>query len=222
MNVLIGCEFSGIVREAFRQRGHEAWSCDLLPAEDDSPYHLQADLNYVLNYPDRVLGGRPRWMRDRQWDLLIAHPPCTYLCNSGVRWLYGGKGTTPNPERWRAMEAAAAFFGMLWAQRLIRIPKVCIENPIMHRHARDRIFGKTTNGTQTQTIQPWQFGHPEIKATCLWLSDTLPALTPTNIVEGRIARVHRASPSPDRWKERSRTLQGIADAMAEQWGGLRV
>lgn len=218
MKVLVGCEFSGVVREAFRRRGHEAWSCDLLPAEDGSPYHLQADLNLVLNYPLRVLGGRPRWMQEREWDLLIAHPPCTRLCNSGVRWLYGGKGTTPDPERWKAMQEGAQFFAMLWAQRLIRIPKVAIENPIMHRHARDLIFGKTTNGTHTQLIQPWQFGHPETKATCLWLSDTLPKLHPTQIVEGRTPRVHHESPGPDRWKRRSITYAGIAEAMAEQWG----
>ena len=219
MRVLVGCEFSGVVREAFRCRGHEAWSCDLEPAADNSPHHLQMDLNFVLNYPQRVLGGHPRWMLDREWDLLIAHPPCTYLCNSGVRWLYGGKGTTPDPIRWQAMRHAAEFFGMLWAQRLIRIPKVCIENPVMHRHARDLIFGKTTNGTHTQSIQPWQFGHGEIKRTCLWLHG-LPDLQPTQVVEGRQARVHRESPGPDRWKRRSITYQGIADAMAEQWGGL--
>lgn len=219
MNVLIACEHSGVVREAFRALGHEAWSCDLLPADDNSPFHLQADVNLVLNYPKRVLGGRPRWMREQQWDLLIAHPPCTYLCNSGVRWLYGGKGTTPDPKRWQAMGEAAQFFGMLWAQRLIRIKRVAIENPIMHRHARDLIFGKTSQGTHTQLIQPWQFGYPETKATCLWLAN-LPPLQPTNIVAGRNPRVHHESPGPDRWKRRSRTYPGIAEAMAKQWGGL--
>jgi hypothetical protein len=219
MRVLIACEFSGVVREAFRTRRHEAWSCDLLAAEDGSPFHLQADINLVLNYPHRVLGGQPRWMLERKWDLLIAHPPCTYLCNSGVRWLYGGRGTMPDPQRWAAMRAACELFGTLWAQRLIRIPRVAIENPIMHRHARDLIFGKTSYGTQTQLIQPWQFGHPEIKATCLWLSDGLPLLKPTKVVEGRKPRVHHESPGPDRWKRRSITYQGIAEAMAEQWGG---
>lgn len=220
MRVLIACEHSGVVRAAFRRRAHEAWSCDLLPADDASPFHLQADINLVLNYPNRGLGGRPKWMIDRQWDLLIAHPPCTYLCNSGVRWLYGGKGTTVDPKRWEAMEEACGLFGMLWAQRLIRIKHVAIENPIMHRIARDKIFGPTTNGTQSQIIQPWQFGHPETKATCLWLSSDLPLLTPTKIVEGRAPRVHHESPGPDRWKRRSRTYEGIAEAMAEQWGGL--
>lgn len=218
MKVLVACEFSGVVREAFRKRGHEAWSCDLLASADSSPFHLQADINFVLNYPDRVLGGLPLWMRKGQWDLLIAHPPCTYLCNSGVRWLYGGKGTTPDPYRMEAMAAACELFGTLWAQRLIRIPKVAIENPIMHRHARDRIFGKLSYGTQSQIIHPWQFGHPESKATCLWLSDRLPLLVPTDVVEGRTPRVHHESPGPDRWKRRSRTYQGIADAMADQWG----
>lgn len=216
MNVLVGCEFSGVVREAFRARGHNAWSCDLLAADDNSPFHIQADLNFVLNYPMRVYGP---WTSIK-WDLLIAHPPCTYLCNSGVRWLFGGKGHTPDPTRWQQMREAANFFGILWAQRLIRIKHVAIENPIMHRHARDLIFGKTTNGTQTQTIHPWQFGHPETKTTCLWLSDRLPKLQPTNIVEGRTPRVHHESPGPDRWKRRSITYQGIADAMAEQWGSL--
>ena len=208
MKVLVACEFSGVVREAFRRKGHEAWSCDLLAAADDSPYHLQADINFVLHYPLRVLGGCPRWMLERRWDLLIAHPPCTYLCNSGVRWLYGGKGTTPDPVRWLALEAAVKFLGALWSAP---VPRVAIENPIMHRHARQR-FGFD----YTQIIQPWQFGHPEIKATCLWLRN-LPALRPTQIVEGRRPRVHHESPGPDRWKRRSITYQGIAEAMAEQW-----
>lgn len=216
-NILVACEFSGVVREAFRRTGQEAYSCDLLPATDDSPYHIQADANIVLNYPARVLGGHP--MLRRTWDLIIAHPPCTYLCNSGVRWLYGGKGTRVDAQRWRAMEEAAAFFALFWTWPLLHGGKVAIENPIMHRHARDLIFGKTTNGTQTQTIHPWQFGHPETKATCLWLRG-LPPLQPTHIVAGRRPRVHHESPGPDRWKRRAITYQGIADAMAEQWGAL--
>jgi len=217
MNVLVGCECSGVVREAFRRRGHNAWSCDLRASLDDSRYHIQADINMVLSYPKRVLGGHP--MLGKDWDLLIAHPPCTYLCNSGVRWLYKAGTQEKQQARWEAMEEAAGLFGSLWAQRLIRIPKVAIENPIMHRHARDLIFGKTTDGTQSQVIQPWQFGHGEVKATCLWLSDGLPLLQPTKIVEGRTARVHRESPGPDRWLRRSITYPGIAEAMADQWGG---
>jgi hypothetical protein len=212
MRILIACEFSGTVRRAFRARGHDAWSCDLLPAEDDDPHHLQADVNFVLNYPDRILGGQPRWMRAGEWDLLIAHPPCTYLTNAGARWLYGGKGTTRDPARWAAMEHAARFFEMLRTFR--GIPKRAIENPIMHRHAREA----ADIPAPSQIVQPWQFGHGEVKATCLWLAG-LPRLVPTEIVSGRIPRVHHESPGPERWKARSRTYQGLAEAMAEQWGG---
>jgi hypothetical protein len=192
MKVLVACEFSGVVRDAFRRRGHDAWSCDLEPPEGEFPqFHLAGDV-------------RP-WLIPA-WDLLIAHPPCTYLCNSGVRWLYGGKGAARDPARWRLMEEGAVFFrAMLDAP----VPRIAVENPIMHRHA--------GLPKPTQIIQPWQFGHGEIKATCLWLKN-LPELTPTSVVEGRHPRIHRASPGPDRWKERSRTYTGIAEAMAEQWG----
>lgn len=205
MRVLVACEFSGVVREAFRKRGHDAWSCDLLPAEDLSPqfaHHYVGDVRQVIG---GTLDGGP-------WDLLIAHPPCTYLCNSGVRWLYkGGRGTERDLKRWADMRESIKFFGQLWSADINR---VCIENPVMHRWARQE-FGFD----HTQTIQPWQFGHPETKRTCLWLRG-LPKLAPTKIVEGRHARVHREPPSPDRWKNRSRTLQGIANAMAAQWGVL--
>lgn len=181
MRVLIACEFSGIVRDAFRARGHECLSCDLLPAEDSQDYHLQGD---VLNY----LG---------QWDLMIAFPPCTHLAVSGARWF--------KDKRKEQAEAIAFFMALVDAP----IPRIAIENPIgiMSTHYRK----------PDQIIQPWQFGHGETKATCLWLKG-LPPLTPTDIVSGRKPRVHFASPGPDRWKERSRTLQGIADAMAAQWG----
>jgi len=192
MRVLVACEFSGIVREAFRKRGHVAWSCDLLPAEDGSEFHIQGD---VLLHGIQLRPG---------WDLMIAHPPCTYLANSGARWLVN------NPVRQKAMRAACEFFMRL---RYAPIDRIAIENPIPHKHAREYM------GNYTQLIQPWQFGHGETKATCLWLKN-LPKLVPTNIVEGRTPRVHHASPGPDRWKERSRTLQGIADAMADQWGSL--
>ena len=193
---LIGCEFTGSVRRAFRALGHDAWSCDLLPAADGDPHHIQGD---VLD----VLGDG--------WDGAVLHPPCTYLANSGVRWLYGGKGTGRDDVRWAKMEDGARFFR---ACLDAPIPLLAVENPIQHRHCRE-IIGRGPD----QTIQPWQYGHGEIKATCLWLKG-LPPLTPTKIVDGRTPRVHHASPSPDRWKERSVTLPGIAAAMAEQWGNV--
>lgn len=188
MKALLGCEFSGVVREAFRAFGHNAISCDLLPPEDERfDYHYQGDILDILN---------------DGWDLMIAHPPCTRLCNSGVRWLN-------ERNLWREMLLSAEFF-----KRLLNcnIPLICIENPIPHHYALD-VIGKKYD----QIIQPWQFGHPETKATCLWLKG-LPNLQPTNIVKGREQRTHLLSPGPDRWKERSRTLPGIAMAMAEQWG----
>jgi site-specific DNA-cytosine methylase len=196
MRVLVACEFSGIVRDAFIARGHDTWSCDLLATETPGP-HIQADVNLVLNYPDRVLGGMPRWMREVQWDLLIAHPPCTHLAVSGARWF---------ASKQREQAEALAFVRMLLDAP---IPRIALENPISIISSRIR--------KPDQIVQPWMFGHGEVKATCLWLKG-LPPLRPTNIVEGREARVHRATPSPDRWKERSRTLPGLAAAMAEQWG----
>ena len=192
MRVLIACEFSGIVRDAFIARGHDAVSCDLEPSERSGP-HIQGDVFECLH---------------DGWDLMIAHPPCTYLANSGVRWLYGGKGRIRDENRWQAMQGAARDMARLLDAPISRI---AVENPIMHKYAR-RVVGRRHD----QLIQPWQFGHPEIKATCLWLKDLLP-LRPTDIVDGRKPRVHFASPGPERWKERSRTLQGVADAMADQW-----
>lgn len=143
---------------------------------------------------------------------MIAHPPCTYLANSGVRWLYGGKGTTRDPKRWALMEEGARFFKMLLDAD---IPRIAVENPIMHGHAKI-IVGEDP----AQIVQPYQFGHSESKATCFWLRN-LPPLRPTNILEGRhFGRVHKESPGADRWKRRSLTYTGIADAMAEQWGGF--
>lgn len=192
--LLVACEYSGRVRDAFARRGWDAWSCDLLPTESPGQ-HYQTDVLDVLTC--------------KQWDLLIAHPPCTYLSNSGVRWLYkGGRGQDRNGERWQRMNEAAAFFaGLLHCG----VPRVCVENPIPHK------YGITLK--PTQIIQPWQHGHGETKATCLWLRG-LPPLIPSNIVSGRTPRVHHASPGPDRWKERSRTMPGIAKAMADQWGDL--
>lgn len=201
MRVLVACEFSGVVRRAFRERGHDAVSCDLLPAEDHSPYHVIEDAAKVA---DRG-----------QWDLIIAHPPCTLLCNSGVRWLApGGK---LNEERHGKMQEACDLFAALY---YAPAKHVAIENPIMHHYAKDYLQSAYKVPEYYQIIQPWQFGHGETKATCLWLKN-LPKLHSTNIVEGRTPRVHHASPGPDRWKERSRTLKGIADAMAEQWGSLQ-
>lgn len=185
MRVLVACEFSGTVREAFRARGHDAWSCDLLPAEDGSDYHFQGEL---------FGNGQLR----NGWDLMIAHPPCTHLAVSGARWF---------KEKREEQEAALQFVRDLMAAPIQRI---AIENPISIISSRIR--------KPDQIIQPWQYGHGETKATCLWLKG-LPKLTPTNIVEGREARVHRMPPGPDRWKERSRTFKGIADAFAHQWGG---
>ena len=186
MRVLVACEYSGRVREAFRIRGHEAWSCDLYEnAEDGSPYHRRIDaIEYACN---------------EKWDLMIAHPPCTHLAVSGSRWFKD-----------KVQEQADA---LDFVRRLMDapIPKIVIENPISVISSKIR--------KPDQIIQPWQFGHGETKATCLWLKG-LPKLTPTNVVEGREARVHRMPPSPNRWKERSRTYQGIADAMAKQWGNL--
>ena len=193
MRVLVACEFSGIVRDAFRALGHDAWSCDLLPSEAGPKYHFEARVEHVL---------------DSNWDLMIAHPPCTYMTNAGVRWFYG-VNKEPILDRFVQCEHAVRFFN-----RLARapIPRIALENPIPHKFARRGI------GKYAQIIQPWMFGHGETKATCLWLKG-LPPLVPTNIVAGREARVHKMPPGPDRWKERSRTLPGIAAAMAEQWGG---
>ena len=189
MKVLVACEYSGKVRSAFRNLGHDAWSCDLLPADDESEFHYQRDVREIL---------------DMGWDLMIAHPPCTYLCNSGVRWLHEQEG------RWEKMSDGALFFKELMDAD---IGMIAVENPIMHRYGRE-IIGRRHD----QLIQPWQFGHGETKATCLWLKN-LPLLQPTDIVEGREARMHKLPPSKDRWKIRSETYQGIADAMASQWGG---
>jgi hypothetical protein len=188
MRVLIACEFSGVVRRAFRARGHEAWSCDLLPAEDGSPYHFYLDIR------DHIGG----WF-GVEWDLMIAHPPCTHLAVSGARWF---------KEKRQEQESALKFVRTLLDAP---IPRIALENPISVISSRIR--------KPDQIIQPWQFGHGEVKATCLWLKN-LPLLQPTEIVAGRTARVHREPPSPERWKNRSRTLTGIAEAMAEQWGRL--
>lgn len=182
LRVLVACEFSGAVRDAFIAIGHDATSCDLLPTESPGP-HYQGDVLDIL---------------DDGWDLLIAHPPCTHLAVSGARWF----------SEKRTEQAEALEFVRLLLDA--PIPRIALENPVSIISTRIR--------KPDQVIQPWQFGHGEVKKTRLWLKN-LPLLVPTNIVEGREARVHRMPPGPDRWKERSRTFEGIARAMAEQWGG---
>jgi hypothetical protein len=199
MRVLVACERSGVVRNAFRALGHEAWSNDLHPADDGSPFHLQGDAVAA------AYGG--------QWDMIISHPECTYLANSGAKHLYAGMKAEngPNAARWALMGAAAQFFLLMLNAPA---PMVAVENPVMLGHPK-RLFGIPD---PTQMIHPWQFGHGETKATGLWLRG-LPPLVPTDIVDGREQRVFRMAPGPDRKRLRSRTFDGIAAAMALQWGG---
>lgn len=200
MKVLIACEFSGVVRRAFVKRGHTVISCDLLPTELPEEVDYDEYGNGVgVHYQGDVL----ELLKGQQFDLMIAHPPCTFLCNSGVRWLH------TQPGRLEDMIKGALFFKKLLNAD---IPKIAIENPIMHKYAKHII-----EQDYSQIIQPWQFGHGETKATCLWLKG-LPELEPTNIVDGRIGRIHKMPPGKDRGKLRSITYQGIADAMAGQWG----
>lgn len=200
MRVLIACEFSGIVRRAFADRGHDAWSCDLLPAEDGSNRHVVGDARDLLN---------------DGWDLLmVAHPPCTRLCLSGLRWLHKPPAGRTTEELWADLDAAADLFSAFWNAPIDRI---AVENPVMHRHAKARIRGYRE---PAQFVQPWQHGHGETKRLGLWLKN-LPALRPTNVVDGREARVWRMSASnPNRARERSRFFPGVARAMATQWGDL--
>ncbi len=183
MRVLVACEYSGVVRDAFIRGGHDAMSCDLLPSELPGP-HYQGDVFDVI---------------DGCWDLMIAHPPCTHLSVSGARHFLKKKMDG------RQQQAVSFFMKLIKTD----IPMIAVENPVCIMSS---LFRKPD-----QIIQPWQFGHGETKATCLWLKN-LSTLEPTNIVEGRIARVHRLPPSDDRWKLRSKTFEGIAAAMALQWG----
>lgn len=184
MIILIACEFSGIVRDSFRRYGHTAISCDLLLSEKPGPH---------------VIGNVLKVIKDHPFDMMIAHPPCTYLAVSGARWW---------KDRKQEQEEAIEFFRELMSAN---IPKIAIENPIGIISTRIR--------KPDQIIQPWQFGHGETKATCLWLKK-LPLLKPTNIVSGREPKTHWEKPGPDRWKNRSRTYTGIAEAMAQQWGNF--
>lgn len=187
MNVLVACEYSATVRDAFRAKGHNAWSCDLLETEGDPRWHYQGDvLDMIYKVPIN-------------WDLMIAHPPCTHLAVSGSRWF---------KDKVQEQAEAIEFVKLLL---IAPIPHIALENPISVISTKIR--------KPDQIIQPWMFGHGETKATCLWLKN-LPKLEATNIVEGREARVHKMPPGPNRWKERSRTFKGIAEAMANQWSNL--
>jgi site-specific DNA-cytosine methylase len=181
MRVLVACEFSGTVRDAFIARGHDAMSCDLEPTDKPGP-HYKGDVMDVIN---------------DGWDLMVAHPPCTHLAVSGARWF-----KNKQKEQAEALEFVRILLDS-------KIDKIALENPISIISSRIK--------KPSQVIHPWQFGHGETKATCLWLKN-LPLLKPTNVVEGREQRIHKMPPSKDRWKLRSATFQGIADAMANQWG----
>lgn len=186
MRVLVACEYSATVRDAFRALGHDAWSCDLLPTEGDARWHQQTEVENIIH---------------DQWDLMIAHPPCTDLSVSGARHF---AAKIADGRQQRALDLV---------QQLMDadIPRIAIENPISVISSKIR--------KPDQIIQPWMFGHGETKATCLWLKG-LPKLVATDVVDGREARIHKMPPGPNRWKERSRTFKGIAEAMADQWGSL--
>lgn len=199
MKLLVACEHSQVVTTAFRDEGHEAYSCDVLPTEGKKNWHIQDDVLKHLN---------------DGWDQMIGHPDCTYMCNSGVSWLY------KEDDRWEKLREGYEFFLKL---KNADIPKIALENPIPHKHAVKYI------GRYTQRIQPYQFGHTEQKATCLWLKN-LPKLVPTRKVEHEMKklpksesqRIHMTPPGEDRWKIRSRTFEGIAKAMAQQWGNKPI
>lgn len=229
MKALIACEFTGTVRRAFERAGFDAWSCDVLPSADGSNRHIRDDVRNVLN---------------DGWDLLmVAHPPCTRLCNSGVRWLHEAPGklsaehyTRAEVEAYKRMDAAArlafmwrkldegaALFSDLWNAPIAR---VAVENPVMHSEAKNRIRNYREFA---QSIQPYQFGERETKRTCLWLRGLAPLIATTPELEDEYkalstderrkwARVHNAAPGPARWAERSKFFDGIANAMADQWG----
>lgn len=221
--ILVACEYSGIVRDAFAGRGWDAWSCDLLESEKPGGQHYVGDVRDML---------------EQDWDLMVAHPPCTFLSNSGAKHLYmdwtaeqkasylrvtgkplAGRTPIPDAERWANMQEAADFFNLLWNAD---VPRIAVENPVMHGHGIERVGGRAS-----QFVQPWMFGHLETKRTGFRLKN-LPPLTPTNDVyetfkhmpKSETHKVHMMSPGPDRWKDRSRTFPGIAQAMADQWGPL--
>lgn len=203
LRVLIGCATSCVALDAFLARGHDAWQCDLLPADKPTNRHIQDDIRNVIGWG---------------WDLLIvSNPPCTRLCNSGVRWLH-------ERNLWSDLDAAVDLFATCWQAP---VPRVAVENPVMHRHARERM---PADLVRPQIVQPWWFGDEAFKATGLYLRG-LPALQPTNKLtppkpgtdeHKRWSMIHRASPGPDRWKIRSKTFPGMADAWADQWGGYAL
>lgn len=197
MRVLVACEFSGVVRDAFAKKGHYAVSCDYLPSERPDGMHHQGNVMDII---------------DDRWDLMIAHPPCTYLANSGVQWLTNQRLNERDRDiRWMRMLEACVFFNALLGAN---IPRIAVENPIMHKYARERI-----TAPYTQIIHPWQHGHDESKRSCYWLKN-LPCLKPSKIVTP-VKQTHWLTcDKKDRWKDRSRTLEGIAAAMAEQWSNL--
>lgn len=206
MKVLIACETSGTVRNAFLDRGHDAWSCDVLPSDDLTNRHIQDDVLEVLKM--------------ESWDMLmVAHPPCTRLCNSGVRWLHKAPPGKTLSEMWEQLDQGAELFSKLWNAD---VPRVAIENPVMHKHAKARIKNFEPF---TQSVQPYEFADSVeaednvSKRTCLWLRN-LPPLIKTGTLTRETARhdIHNASPGKDRWKVRSKFHKGIAEAMADQWG----
>lgn len=208
MKVLIGCETSGVVREAFLAQGHDAWSCDILPSDVATNRHIKDDVLEVLKMDN--------------WDfLMVAHPPCTRLCNSGVRWLHKAPPGRTLAEMWQELDEGAALFSELWNAD---VPLIAVENPVMHKHAKARIQNYEPFA---QSVQPWQFENDEAgadnvkKRTCLWLK-RLPPLIATGTLDGSTARpeIHHATPGPDRWKIRSRFFKGMANAMATQWGSF--
>lgn len=206
--VLIGCETSGIVRDAFLSAGHDCWSCDVLPSDTPSNRHIQDDVRNVMNY--------------ERWDFMaVMHPPCTRLCNSGVRWLHKAPPNKTLDQMWRDLDEGCALFSDVWNAD---IPLIAVENPIMHKYAKERIRNFEE---PHQKVQPWEFATSDAspdnvtKKTCFWLKG-LPPLQTTGTVDGSTARdeCHKAAPSADRWKIRSKFYHGIASAMADQWGAI--
>ena len=212
MKILIGCETSGIVREAFLEQGHDAWSCDVLKSDIPTNRHIQDDVRNVIKM--------------EEWDMLmVAHPPCTRLCNSGVRWLHNPPPGKTQEDMKHELEEAAALVADLWDAD---IPRIAIENPVMHKYGRELIQGLCTTGfpwNPTQYVEPFEFaedleGEDNItKKTSLWLKNLAP-LIKTGKLTRETARndIHMASPGPDRWKVRSKFHKGMAKAMAIQWG----
>ena len=208
MKVLIGCETSGTVRNAFLNKGFDTWSCDILPADDQTNRHIQDDVRNVLKM--------------EAWDLLmVSHPPCTRLCNSGVHWQHKAPPGKTVEEMWQELDEGAALFSDLWNAD---VPRIAIENPVMHKHAKARIENFEPF---TQSVQPYEFAESVeaddnvTKRTCLWLKN-LPKLVKTGSLTRETARsdIHHASPGPDRWKVRSKFHVGLAKAMANQWGAV--